>query len=72
MESLSIKEKALYDRLIVAEDKSLVFEDLNASEVGCVGKLTQKGLVETYKDYVTKKRCVRIKEYTMEPEEVKE
>jgi len=72
MESLSIKEKALYDRLIAAEDKSLAFDDLNASEAGCVGKLTQKGLVETYKDYATKKRCVKIKEYTMEPEEVKE
>ena len=72
MESLSIKEKALYDRIIAAEDKSLSFDDFNASEVGCVGKLTQKGLVETYKDYATKKRCVRIKKYTIEDKGVKE
>ena len=67
MEGLSPKETALYEKILAAPFIEL--STLNSSEIGCVGKLSQKGLVETYKDYVNRKKCVRIKQVE-EPEEV--
>ncbi len=67
MEGLSPKENALYEKILA--NTPIDLSTLNSSEIGCVGKLSQKGLVETYKDFKTKKRCVRIKEIGESTEE---
>ena len=60
VETLSVKERALYDKVVDAGDDHLLLTSLNSSEMGTLGKLKFLG-VEVYKNYDDKKKYVRFK-----------
>ncbi|MHA1863164.1 MAG: hypothetical protein ACTSWA_05290 [Candidatus Thorarchaeota archaeon] len=62
MMNLSKKEKALLEKITTQENQSISIDELTHSELGCLGKLKQRGYVEIVRDYVKKKKLVRIKQ----------
>lgn len=64
--SLSEKEQVLLEKIQSAPDEGIPLAELSPQELGTIGKLTQ--FVETYKNYVTKKKMVREKRVKPESE----
>lgn len=61
VDELSPKERALWDKVNSAPKKRLTLDQLTQQELGILGKLKQRDLVEIKKDYINHVKYVEVK-----------